>query len=246
MLPKGVFVTGTDTGVGKTLVCAGLVRLARIRGVNAVGLKPIETGCTIRDGELHPEDGEFLWEASEKVLTLDECTPFRFAFPAAPYRAASVVGTRLFPGEIVGHITEIAGDIDLTIVEGAGGLMVPIDQRTLMIDLIADLGYPVLLVSRSRLGTINHTLLSLSTLRSRDISILGVIVSFSDRPSGPEEDFVISDLRGLAEGVPVWSLPHMEDQVKHDPAMLAELLEQALPQNSLESWFAIGSPLSET
>jgi dethiobiotin synthetase len=240
--PNGIFITGTDTGVGKTLVCAGLVRLARMWGLRAVGLKPIETGCPVRDGELFPEDGHFLWLAGEKQLSLDECTPFRFAFPAAPCRASSVVGSRLSPREIVGHIREVSDHADLTLVEGAGGLMVPINEKSLMIDLMSDLGYPVLLIARSRLGTLNHTLLSLGALQQRDIRILGIIVSFSESVGGPEEEFVASDLKRFSGEIPVWSLPYLQKELREDPVKLAESLAQAVPQDTLERWFGTGRP----
>jgi dethiobiotin synthetase len=211
-------------------------------GLRAVGLKPIETGCPVRDGELFPEDGHLLWQAGENQLSLDECAPFRFAFPAAPYRASSVVGTRLSPREIVGHIREVSDHADLTLVEGAGGLMVPIHEKILMIDLIGDLAYPVLLIARSRLGTLNHTLLSLGTLQQRDIKVLGIIVSFSERIGGPEEEFVVSDLKRFSGEVPVWSLPYLEKELREDPVKLAESLAQAVPQGVLERWFGTSSP----
>ncbi len=209
-------------------------------GLNAVALKPIETGCPIRDGELFPDDGQFLWQAGEKQLSLDECAPFRFAFPAAPCRAASVVGTRLSPREIVGHIREVSDHADLTLVEGAGGLMVPINEKSLMIDLISDLGYPVLLVARSRLGTMNHTLLSLGILQQRDIKVLGSIVSFLESVGGPEEEFVVSDLKRFSGEVPVWNLPYLQKELRQDPVKLAESLARSVPQATLERWFGTG------
>ncbi|MGC9030959.1 MAG: dethiobiotin synthase [Desulfomonilaceae bacterium] len=234
---KGLFITGTDTGVGKTLVAAGLTRLARKMGLNAVAVKPVETGCPVRNGELFPEDGRLLWEASERALTLDECAPFRFAFPAAPFRAAAVVGSRLFPKEICDHIYEIEKHADFTIVEGAGGLMVPIHEKRLMIDLMEDLGFPVLLVARSKLGTLNHTMLSVEALQRRGLPIEGVVISFSEPQSGPEEEFVVGDMRRLIPDVPVCAIPYLPQDDKDNPDRLAARIELTIPRDILRNWF---------
>ena len=101
---NAIFVTGTDTGVGKTIVSAGLVRLARRRGLRAIAIKPVETGCTIRSGILWPEDGVYLRKASENKVNLEECVPFRFSLPASPYRASIMDGKDLSISEIERHV----------------------------------------------------------------------------------------------------------------------------------------------
>lgn len=239
MRQNGLFITGTDTGVGKTMVAAGLVRLARRMGLDAVAVKPVETGCKVKEGELFPEDGHFLWEACERVITLDDCVPFRFALPAAPYRAAVVAGSRLYPQEIREHIEEVASRADLTAVEGAGGLFVPIHDTYCMIDLIADLGFPVLLVARSRLGTLNHTMLSLEALRHRGLSTVGILISFVEAQPGPEEEFVVGDMRRLISDIPVYSIPHFSEEVMHDPENIAAQLREIIPHPLLLKWFGL-------
>jgi len=239
MRGKGLFITGADTGVGKTIVTAGLVRLARVMGLDAVAVKPVETGCLVKNGELFPEDGHFLWEACHRSITLDECCPFRFVFPAAPYRAAAVVGSQLFPNEIRDHINELAKRADITIVEGAGGLMVPIHDGYLMIDLIAELGFPVLLVSRSKLGTLNHTMLSIDSLRHLGVPVAGIVVSFADSQSGPEEEFVVSDLKRLLPDIPVYGLDHLSKAIRSDADRIATHIEAIIPKDMLLVWFGL-------
>lgn len=239
MKGKGLFITGSDTGVGKTVVAGGLVRLARKMGCCAVAVKPVETGCLVKNGELFPEDGCFLWEASRRSITLDECCPFRFVFPAAPYRSAAVVGSQLFPKEILNHIDEISQHADLTIVEGAGGLMVPITERYFTIDLIADLGFPVLLVCRAKLGTLNHTMLSIEALRNRGLTICGIVISSTDPRPGPEEEFIISDMKRFLNDIPVYPLDYLSEEVRSDAEKIANRIEAVFPTDVLLVWFGL-------
>jgi dethiobiotin synthetase len=233
---RGIFVAGSDTGVGKTVVAAGLTRLARRRGLRALAVKPIETGCPVRSGELHPEDGAFLARAIDDGLTLDECAPFRFSLPASPYRAAAMEGRRLKVGDPVEHVLTVAEDADLTVVEGAGGLFVPIEDRVMMIDLIERLGYPVILVARSALGTINHTLLSLEALAKREIDTLGVILSRTSARRGPEEEFTPRDLSRLIGEIPLAVLPHLEPEKRDDPDAIADAMDAQWREQTLKRW----------
>ncbi|OVZ60830.1 dethiobiotin synthase [Pigmentiphaga sp. NML080357] len=160
--PRGVFVTGTDTGIGKTLVSAVLAR-----AWNADYWKPLQTGVATE-----PDD-------TGTVATLAGLPPARIHAPHAvlqaplsPWAAAREEGVRLDVADIAAPSTEAP-----LVAEGAGGLLVPIDDRSTMIDLIARLGLPVILVARSTLGTLNHTLLSLEALRARGIPVAGVVMS---------------------------------------------------------------------
>ncbi|MCA1961337.1 MAG: dethiobiotin synthase [Desulfomonile sp.] len=233
---KGIFITGTDTGVGKTLFAAALIRLAAVCGLAVKALKPIETGCPIRSGVLFPEDGAFLVEASEHRVSLDECTPFRFSLPASPYRAAALEGKRIFASDLVEHILSVAETADLAVVEGAGGLMAPIDDNFMMVDLIKRLEFPVILVARTRLGTINHTLLSIEALSRRDIRIEGIVLSQCTPDRGPEEDFTLDDVERNVGDIPVVLLPFVSADYARDPARLAQKLIDAIPGATLHRW----------
>jgi dethiobiotin synthetase len=245
---KGVFVAGTDTGVGKTVVAAGLVRLARNTGIRAIAVKPIETGCQVRSGMLFPEDGAFLVDAAEKHLTLDECVPFRFSLPASPARAAAMEGRGLKLVDVEQHVRALAEDADLTIVEGAGGLMVPIQGKLMMIDLAERLGYPTLLVGRTKLGTLNHTLLSVNALRQRGMRVAGIVLSCADPDTGPEEEFTASDLARLVTDVPVVELPFLAPEIAADPEKIASTIAASWPEGLVKQWLepAEGTDLKDS
>lgn len=233
---KTLFVTGTDTGVGKTAVAAGLIRWARNRGLKAVGVKPVETGCTLRSGMRWPADGAMLQEASEGDITLDDCCPFRFSMPAAPYRAAPMEGSRISVAELEEHVRTVAAEAEFTVVEGAGGLMVPIDEKHMMIDLIERLGVPVLLTGRTGLGTVNHTLLSLEALRSRGIIVLGIVLSPCSAVPGPEEEYTPQDITRLVEDIPVVTLPLFTREQLTDPGAIARAMHEQWPDDLLKQW----------
>lgn len=237
---KAVFVTGTDTGVGKTVFSTGLIRWARNHGAKAVGVKPVETGCLLKAGTLHPEDGALLQKASQGDITLDECCPYRFSLPASPFRAAAMQGSRIHVPELEEHVRTVVAAADFTLVEGAGGLMVPFSEKTLTIDLIESLAYPVLLCARTTLGTVNHTLLSVEALQSRRISILGVVLSPCADRSGPEEEFTPRDIAILLDDIPVVTLPRFDPDQLKDPAVIAQTMEEMWPRALMERWVGLG------
>ncbi|MDH4321812.1 MAG: dethiobiotin synthase [Desulfobulbaceae bacterium] len=191
---KTIFVAGTGTGVGKTFVCGLLLRFARQR-CNAGYQKWVSTG-----GEM-PEDWRFCRETaglSLDMAVLGREVPFRFIYPASPHLAAEREGREVDPQVIVDRYHEMAAAHELLIVEGAGGLLVPLRRDLLLVDLLARLAPPTLLVAKSGLGTINHTLLSLEALRSRNIPVLGVVFSDGSEDAGDEE-LVNDNMRVVAE-----------------------------------------------
>lgn len=170
--PSGAFVTGTDTGIGKTLVSAILCRAWR-----ATYWKPLQTG-------LADEEGDTPTVRELAALDPTHIIPpaYAFAAPLAPLAAGALEGVSVNSGRLVAPLVD--GPL---VVEGAGGLMVPVRDDMMIIDLIARLNLPAVLVARSGLGTINHTLLSLEALRRRDIPVLGVIPVGEPNP-GNERD----------------------------------------------------------
>jgi dethiobiotin synthetase len=239
MRTKGLFIAGTDTGVGKSIVAAGLVSLARLEGIEAIGVKPVETGCRIESGVLWPEDGALLQAAGGDAFTLDECAPFRFRLPASPYRAARAEGTSLNLGRMEAHIKFLALAVDLTIVEGAGGLMVPLTEDSLMIDLVRKLGYPVILVARTSLGTVNHTLLSVEALKSRGLAVGGIVLSGSSRKVGEEEEFTPSDISRFIGEIPLVGLPYLTKKQRSSPKTIAEQMRRAWPREIWSKWLSL-------
>ncbi len=234
---NGIFVTGTDTGVGKSVITAGLTSLLRKRGVDCVALKPVETGCKFNCGEFFPEDGHFLWRASQESISLDDVTPFRFSLPASPYRAAALQVSRLRISDIVEHILAIGEVHDLVIVEGAGGLFAPIEENGAFVDLIRKLSFPVVLVARLKLGTINHTMLSVEALTTRNLNISSVILSKCDREEGPEEQYTPNDIKRMIGNIPVCQFPFIDGNILNNPLEIGAIMEKVLGRESFIEQF---------
>lgn len=168
-MTRGLFVTGADTGIGKTVVCAALMHRYRRHVPKLRYWKPIQTGIEQDDDTATVRQ---LGGCSDAEI-FDE--GFRLPNPVSPHLAARLAGAEIDVDRITQFLA--AEDSDTSwIVEGAGGLLVPLNDRQLMTDLIARLGLPVVLVTRSTLGTINHTLLSLEALRRRSLNIAGVVM----------------------------------------------------------------------
>jgi dethiobiotin synthetase len=184
-MTRGFFITGTDTGVGKTFVTAALARCGRGLGQTVFAFKPIETGCREIDGELVGEDQTILCDAAGGWQTGRLLGLYRFRMPVAPLVAASDIGERIDIADIVSIVREGASRADLTLVEGAGGWRVPITEQTRMSELARDLGLPVIVVARASLGTINHTALTVEAVE-RDGCRLAAIV-MSQRPDDDPE-----------------------------------------------------------
>lgn len=208
---SGIFITGTDTGVGKTVVAAGLALALRERGLKVGVMKPVATGCLGDGKRLISSDAVFLLEAAENeypALT----NPFRFKNPLAP-NVASVVEKKEIPIEkILKAYRELRCHYDYVIVEGIGGLLVPITKDYFVANLIHEFNLPVLIVARGGLGTINHTLLTVDAATIRGFEVRGVIFNRMPKVNLSMAEItnpkVIHDLTG----VPILgTLPEMED-----------------------------------
>ena len=183
-----VLVTGTDTGVGKTLVSAAIAAALAARGVRIAVAKPVETGCPERDGELVPEDAVALRHAAGDPAPLADVCPHRFPDPLAPALAAERAGAPVDVDALVAHLRRRATQAELLLVEGAGGLLVPITTAASFADLAARLDAAVLVVVGSRLGAINAALLTLEALRARRLPIAGYVVN----RLAPEGDIAVA------------------------------------------------------
>jgi len=178
---KGLFITGTDTGVGKTFVAAGLARCLKDRGFAPGVLKPVETGCVLRRGKRIPRDGSFLKYMAGAPEPIEEIVPYRLSAPLAPQVAAERDGIRIQTRRLQSAFRAISSRHPFTLVEGAGGILVPVTRKATMVDLMKQFELPVLLVSRIGLGTLNHTLLTLFYLAQHRIPVAGIV--FND-PEG--------------------------------------------------------------
>ena len=185
-MTKGIFVTATDTGVGKTIVAGAMVAALRARGVRACGAKPIESGCVPNPviGTLMPADGVFLQKASGGQESLDLICPVRFEAPLAPLAAAQEAGEVVRVEEALKAVDELQGKYDTLIVEGIGGLMVPVAERYMVSDMARDIGYPLIVVASPFLGTINHTLLTVRRAQDEGLEVEGVVLCYHRKPEG--------------------------------------------------------------
>jgi dethiobiotin synthetase len=177
---RGVFISGTDTNCGKTCVGQALARDARAAGKRVRILKPVETGCEERHGSRVPADALALAEAAGDDRPMASLCPFRLSLPAAPEIAARQEGVRIELEPLLQAFEATAADADLVLVEGAGGLLVPLAPGLDMAGLAEALGLPILVVARASLGTINHTRLTLEALRSRGLALCGVVFSHTE------------------------------------------------------------------
>jgi len=210
-LQKGIFVVGTDTGVGKTVVSAGLSLVLRERGIKVGVMKPVATGCTGANRRLISQDAVFLFEAAQNeypALT----SPVRFRNPVAPSVAEIYEQPKVDIKVIREAYEKLTKLYDYVIVEGIGGLMVPIRKKYYVANLIRDLGLSILIVSPIGLGAINHTLLTVDSAVIRGLAIKGIIFN-----RAPLVNFSLAELTNPKvihelTGLPILgSLPELDD-----------------------------------
>ena len=180
-MKHGLFITGTDTGVGKTVVTAALAIVLRRHGLDVGVMKPVATGCVRRREGLVSEDAEFLAQAADAPESLDEIAPIRLAEPLAPTIAAARAGRPLDlePMWVAWRRLSMAHEIML--IEGIGGILCPITPTESVADLAKEFGLPVVVVARANLGTINHTALTVEAARARGLEVAGIVINRYDR-----------------------------------------------------------------
>jgi dethiobiotin synthetase len=169
---RGVFVTGTDTEAGKSVVAAALCAALAARGERVAAFKPVVTGLDEEPGAFG-HDHELLASAASAGQAPEEVAPYRFGPPLSPHFAAELAGDRIDPARLL----ETARSHELLVGEGVGGLMVPITTGYLVRDLAVDLELPVIVAARTGLGTINHTLLTVEAARGAGLRVAGVVMT---------------------------------------------------------------------
>lgn len=208
---RGVFIVGTDTGVGKTVVAAGLALCLRERGVKIGVMKPVATGCAGSSSRPYSSDAIYLFEAAENEYPLLS-SPVRFRNPLAPSVASEIENTPVDLKRVFWAYNEIRQIYDFIIVEGIGGLLVPFTTNYFVSDLVKEFDLPVIIVTRAGLGTINHTLLTVQAARNKGLNLMGIILN-----GMPKENLSVAELtnpRVVADltGLPVLGvLPQLED-----------------------------------
>lgn len=185
---KGVFITGTDTEVGKTIVTAGLVSLLIDDGLDVGVMKPIETGCPKKNGRLVPRDAAFLKAVSGSKDGLSLINPYRFSKPLAPLVAAEIDRKKVKLQRISSAYRKIRKRHDIIFVEGAGGLLAPLTGKLTNLDLILKLALPIIVVVGSKLGAVNHTLLTLNWAKENGIKIIGLVINQPNLNPSPRKN----------------------------------------------------------
>ena len=186
-VPRGIFITGTDTGVGKTVVTASLARLLHRRGVRVGVMKPVTSGCHLVDGHYVSEDAELLAWAAGSHHASHDMAPYLLREPLAPSVAAARDGITIEFDVIANAYARLAAHHDVVLVEGAGGLMVPLAGNLLVADLVTRLKIPLFVVARPTLGTVNHTVLTCRMAQNHGIDLRGVIVNNYPQEPDPAE-----------------------------------------------------------
>lgn len=191
---RGLFITGTDTEVGKTVVTAALAAALAERGLRVGVMKPAESGCPSQDGELFPQDAMFLREVAACTAPLELVNPYRFAPPLTPALAAELAGVVIEIDHIRACYAQLAATHDIVLVEGAGGLLAPLTAELSMHDLATALQLPVLIVARNILGMINHAALTVTVAR-QTVPVLGIILNDQSSHVHPAEQTNAESLR---------------------------------------------------
>ncbi|HLA00770.1 MAG TPA: dethiobiotin synthase [Thermodesulfovibrionales bacterium] len=226
-MTRGFFITGTDTGVGKTVIAGALILIIKHMGCRVCGMKPIETGCMksenvvqkaesrVKDTLLIPADGMFLKEIADMDDSIDIITPIRFENPLAPFPASEIEGTPVDIEKIKKAFEDLLRKYDMAVIEGIGGLLVPLNRNYFVLDLIKHFGLPIVIVSRPGLGTINHTLLTVNYAIKEGINVAGIIMNYSQSPEKTlAEETNPKVIRQISPVPLIGIFPYLEDLEK--------------------------------
>ena len=223
---NGLFVTGTDTGVGKTVVAAGIVCALRARGRSVGVAKPVQSGALTLD----PGGDAMLLKRWTKVAeSPGELAPFCFAAPLAPSVAAELEDRPIDRAELLEYVNAVAARYDAIVVEGAGGLLVPLGDNWTIADLVRDLALPLLVVARAGLGTVNHTALTVRAARGLGLEPVGVVLNGPVDDSTPENARLIERIADVSV---LGHLPQLDGELTGE--RLARAVEDTIDVDALE------------
>ncbi len=222
-MKHGFFVTGTDTGVGKTLISSALVYHFAQRVLRSAGMKPVAAGCELSSNGLMSEDVLQLRTASNVELPLNVVNPYAFEPPLAPHIAAEMAGMRIELDFIQDAFKKAAQAVDILIVEGVGGFRVPLNEAEDTADLAGKLGLPVILVVGMRLGCLNHALLTAESIAARGLKLAGWVANDIDSGMGAKKE----NLESLQKLITAPCLGVVSFQQHPDYRMTASMLNAA-------------------
>jgi dethiobiotin synthetase len=219
---RGLFITATDTGVGKTEVACALVSGARAAGLDVGAMKPAQSGLT--PGEA--SDADLLREAAGGADPLELVCPYQFVPPLAPGVAARLGGVEISLPRLVDMARALAARHAALVVEGAGGLLVPLTPDGTYADLAVALGLPVLVVARAGLGTVNHTALTLEALRARRLEVAGVVLNRTAPDDDPSVPYNATEIERLTGVRVLATLPYLRDIAARAPFLRSVLADK--------------------
>lgn len=225
---QGVFITGTDTGVGKTVVGAVIAATLRARGLRVGVMKPVESGCPLVDGRPCPQDALFLAQASGSPAPLELVNQYALEPALTPALAAEQAGVEIDLAHIRSCYQALYNDHDIVIVEGAGGLLAPLSGALRMHDLAMALSLPVLIIARNILGVINHTALTVAVARQHS-EVIGVILNQTE----PSED---AATRSNANALRRWGGAPLIGELPYLPTLDYNTLPLFAEQLNIETW----------
>ena len=224
-MKKRYFIAGTDTDAGKTLVACGLLARARKDGLSTAAVKPVSAGCEVTDEGLRNDDAVQLLAQCTLDLDYDEVNPIAFEPPIAPHIAAAHEGRRMTADRTAGYTRGVLMQgADLTLVEGAGGWRVPLNERETLADLAIGLQMPVILVVGMKLGCISHTLLTVEAIKRDGLRLAGWVANRID-PNMSEFEANLDTLRSSLVAPLLGVVPHLSET---DPAALADAAAEYL------------------
>ncbi len=232
----GIFVTGTDTGVGKTVIAAGLAAYLKSQAVSVAVMKPVQSGAKKVNGRLESEDLALLLKATSILEPLELINPYCLELPAAPDLAARAAGIQIDPEEIIKAYRALAARYQTVIVEGAGGLMVPLADNYTFVDLIKQLKLPLVIVARAALGTINHTALTVSCAQSAGITVAGIILNHTHSATDGIIEKTNPEIIQQLTGVPVWGVIPYSPGISVEQTQLGNIVDLIKKHLKL-TWF---------
>jgi dethiobiotin synthetase len=207
MNKRGIIITGTDTGVGKTCFAACLAAALVRQGVDVGVMKPVETGCRRVSGKLIPEDALRLLKASGADDEIDLVCPYRFMAATSPEYAAKAEGRKILLDKIMNAFSKLRSRHEFLIIEGAGGLMVPLTRKLLMADLFKAMNLPVAIVAGVRLGTINHLLLTERALAAYRIPLKLLVINHAFKVDAAVGKSTVEGMRKYTSAPDIVEIP---------------------------------------
>ena len=234
-MSRGAFITGTGTGVGKTIVAGAITALLRENGLDVGVMKPFETGLAHGSDGFEGSDAGFLARLAGVADRMDAISPVRLAEPAAPLVAARIAGIDIQIGAVLNAFAELCRRHKFVVVEGAGGLAVPITEGYLMAHLAFDLGLPLLIVSPLGLGAINHTFLTVQYARSLGLDLAGIVLNSVEPETGSVAERSNPHIIESLTGLPILGkMPHLAGWTPASPADdLLSAARSGIPWESL-------------